>query len=77
VRRALAYTIDRGPILEYLWRGFARPAASILPTQSWAYAPRRAAVQPRSERARQMLDDAGYRAVHGVRFHLTIEDFDR
>ncbi len=73
VRRALAYTIDRGPILEYLWRGFARPAASILPTQSWAYAPDVPQYNHDPERARQMLDDAGYRAVHGVRFHLTMK----
>ena len=37
VRQALAYAIDRRPMLEYLWRGFAQPAASILPPQSWAY----------------------------------------
>src|SRR2546425_10661084 len=37
VRQALAYAIDRRPILEYLWRDFARPANSILPPESWAY----------------------------------------
>ena len=37
VRQAIAYAIDRGPILKYIWRGFAQPALSILPPQSWAY----------------------------------------
>ena len=37
VRQALAYAIDRRPMLEYLWRGFARPADSVLPPESWAY----------------------------------------
>ena len=37
VRQAIAYAIDRGPLLQYIWRGFAQPALSILPPQSWAY----------------------------------------
>jgi peptide/nickel transport system substrate-binding protein len=73
VRRALACAIDRGPMIQYLWRDMARPAASILPVQSWAYE----ADVPRygydPARARQLLDDAGYRPVNGVRFHLTMK----
>src|SRR5437879_2911943 len=37
VRRAIAFAINRQPMIEYLWRGFAQPAASVLPRQSWAY----------------------------------------
>ncbi len=37
VRQAIAYAIDRGPLLQYIWRGFAQPALSVLPPQSWAY----------------------------------------
>lgn len=37
VRHALAYAIDRRPMIQYLWRDLAHPAASILPPQSWAY----------------------------------------
>ena len=37
MRQALAYAIDRRPDSEYLMRGFARPADSVLPPQSWAY----------------------------------------
>lgn len=73
VRQALAYAIDRQPILDYLQRGLARPAFSVLPPESWAYngdVPRHA-YDP--ERARRLLDQAGYPAVNGVRFHLTMK----
>ena len=73
VRRAIAYAIDRGPLLEYIWRGFAQPALSVLPPQSWAYDRNVAAYPHNPEKARQMLDDAGYRVRDGVRFHLTIK----
>ncbi len=73
VRRAIAYAIDRGPLLEYIWRGFAQPALSVLPPQSWAYDQNVAAYPHDPEKARQMLDDAGYRVRDGVRFHLTMK----
>jgi len=73
VRRAIAYAIDRGPLLEYIWRGFAQPALSVLPPQSWAYDRNVAAYPHNPEKARQMLDDAGYRVRDGVRFHLTMK----
>ena len=73
VRQAIAFAIDRRPMIHYLLRDFARPAYSILPPESWAYngdVPRYA-YDP--ERARQLLDSAGYQAVNGVRFHLTMK----
>jgi len=73
VRQAIAYAIDRGPLLQYIWRGFAQPALSVLPPQSWAYDQDVAAYPHDSEKARQMLDAAGYRARDGVRFHLTMK----
>src|SRR5271157_3046089 len=73
VRQAIAYAIDRGPLLEYIWRGFAQPALSVLPPQSWAYDRDVAAYPHNPEKARQMLDAAGYRARDGVRFHLTMK----
>ena len=73
VRQAIAYAIDRGPLLQYIWRGFAEPALSVLPPQSWAYDPDVAAYPHNPEKARQMLDAAGYRARDGVRFHLTMK----
>lgn len=73
VRQAIAYAIDRGPLLQYIWRGFAQPALSVLPPQSWAYDPNVAAYPHDPEKARQMLDAAGYRPRDGIRFHLTMK----
>ena len=39
VRQAMAYAIDRQPMIHYLLRDFARPADSLLPPESWAYDP--------------------------------------
>jgi len=73
VRRAIAFAINRQPMIEYLWRGFAQPAASVLPRQSWAYNAEVPGYDYDPQRARQILDTAGYRAVGGVRFHLTMK----
>ncbi len=73
VRQALAYAIDRRPILEYLWRDFARPANSILPPESWAYNGDVPHYEHNPERARELLRQAGYPEVNGVRFHLTMK----
>ncbi len=73
VRQAIAYALDRKPMIEYLWRGFAQPARSILPVQSWAYNGNVPAYEHDPERARQLLDTAGYVPVDGVRFHITMK----
>lgn len=73
VRRALAYAIDRKPILEYLGRGFARPADSVLPPESWAYNGNVTHYDHDPDRARELLDQAGYPLVNGVRFHMTMK----
>src|SRR5262249_40076597 len=73
VRQALAYAIDRRPFIEYLQRGFARPASSLLPPESWAYQVPAQEEQHNPERARQLLDEAGYPARGGVRFHLMMK----
>jgi peptide/nickel transport system substrate-binding protein len=73
VRQAIAYAVDRSPLLQYIWRGFAQPAQSILPKQSWAY-DQEVPVYPHDpEKARQILDSAGYPAHNGIRFHLTMK----
>jgi len=73
VRQALAYAIDRRPLLEYLQRGFARPANSLLPPESWAYNGDVPAYDHDPARARQLLEQAGYPEINGVRFHLTMK----
>lgn len=73
VRQAIAYAIDRGPMIKYLWRDSARPAASVLPPESWAYDDKVQKYNYDPERARQLLDAAGYPAVNGVRFHITMK----
>jgi peptide/nickel transport system substrate-binding protein len=73
VRQAIAYAIDRGPLIEYIGRGFARPASSVLPPQSWAYDADHSPFPHDPGKAKQLLDAAGYRAVNGVRFHLTMK----
>ncbi len=73
VRHAFAHAIDTQPIIRYLLRNQARPAYSILPAQHWAYDAdvRRYPYDP--QQARRILDDAGYRATNGVRFHIAIK----
>jgi ABC-type transport system substrate-binding protein len=73
VRRALAYALDRRPLIHYLWRDEARPAYSILPTQSWAFTADLPKYDYNPQHARELLDQAGYRAINGVRFHLTMK----
>ncbi len=73
VRQAIAYALDRQPMIDYLWRGQAQLARSLLPTQSWAYDGDVRAYEHDPEKANQLLDAAGYAAVNGVRFHLTMK----
>jgi peptide/nickel transport system substrate-binding protein len=73
VRQAIAYAIDVQPIIHYLLRDEARPAYSVLPPQHWAYHGEVERYAHNPERARELLDAAGYRAVNGVRFHLTMK----
>ncbi len=73
VRHALAYAIDRRPMIQYLWRNFAQPATSVLPPQSWACNPNVTEYEYAPGKANKILDDAGYAAKDGVRFHLTVK----
>jgi peptide/nickel transport system substrate-binding protein len=73
VRQAIAYALDRGPMIEYLWRGQAQPARSVLPAQSWAYDGNVPAYNHDIAKANQLLDAAGYPAVNGVRFHIAMK----
>jgi peptide/nickel transport system substrate-binding protein len=73
VRQAIAYGIDRQPMVHYLWRDTVRLAASVLPPESWAYDANVKQYPYDPEKARQFLDAAGYPATNGVRFHLTMK----
>ncbi len=73
VRQALAYALDRRPLIHFLWRDEARPAYSILPSQSWAFSSDLPTYDYDPPRARQLLNAAGYPAHRGVRFHLTMK----
>ncbi len=73
VRQAIACALDRRPMIDYLWRGQAQPARSVLPTQSWAYNGDVPPYPHDPAKANQLLDVAGYPASNGVRFHLTMK----
>jgi ABC-type transport system substrate-binding protein len=73
VRQAIAYALDRRPMIDYLWRGQAQPARSVLPPQSWAYDGNVPTYDHDPGKAKALLDAAGYPAVNGVRFHITMK----
>ncbi|MBV8052396.1 MAG: ABC transporter substrate-binding protein [Acidobacteriaceae bacterium] len=73
VRKAIAYAIDRQPLIHYLLRDLARPAFSLLPPESWAYDGDVPHYEHNPDLARQLLEQAGYPEVNGIRFHLTMK----
>jgi peptide/nickel transport system substrate-binding protein len=74
VREAMALAINRPLIIQTLLGGLARPADSILPPNQWAYDTSLTTRPFDPVRARQLLDEAGYRAgKDGVRFHLAMK----
>jgi peptide/nickel transport system substrate-binding protein len=73
VRRAIAYALDPRPYIHYVWRDFARLATSVLPPESWAYDANVRQYSYDPVKARELLDSAGYPAVNGIRFHLSMK----
>src|SRR5271166_2555043 len=73
VRRAIAYAINVQPIIHYLLRDEAQPAYSVLPPQHWAYDADVTKYPHDPDRAQRILDEAGYRPVNGIRFHITMK----
>jgi peptide/nickel transport system substrate-binding protein len=61
VRHAIAYAIDRDAIVRHLRRDLARPAAGLVPEQAWAFEPDVRTFDRDLARAKQLLDDAGFR----------------
>jgi peptide/nickel transport system substrate-binding protein len=77
VRQALAYAIDREAIVEYLRRGLAQPATGMLSPLSWAAASDLPEYRHHPEKARTLLDEAGYHDPDGdgprTRLTLTLK----
>ena len=65
VRRAIGYAIDREAIVKHLRRGFATVAVGVLPPMSWAFEPHVFDFAHEPDRARQLLDQAGFRDPDG------------
>jgi peptide/nickel transport system substrate-binding protein len=77
VRRAIGFAVDREAIVRYLRRGFATVAVGIVPPMSWAFEPNVFDLRHDPERARQLLDAAGYPDPDGKgplpRLHLSLK----
>ncbi len=73
VRQAIAHAIDRDGLLTHLLRGQAIPATGLLFPQHWAYEPRVKTFPFDPDKARRLLDEAGFPEIGGVRFPLTFK----
>ena len=74
VRQAIAFAVNREPIIRFLWRDTVRPAPSILPPQSWAFTSDVETHPYDPEHAAQLLEAAGYHVQSdGYRLHLTMK----
>lgn len=60
VRQAIAYGIDRDVIIHRLLRDQARKANAIMPPGHWAYDANVTVYDPDQERAKRLLDEAGF-----------------
>ena len=63
VREAVAYALDRDAIIRYVLGGAARPASALLPPDHWAGDPDLPQYTYDPERARALLEAAGYGAA--------------
>jgi peptide/nickel transport system substrate-binding protein len=60
VRKAIAYAIDRRKIIDYLWRGQARPATGVIPPSNWSYTADVPTYSYDPQRARDLLRESGH-----------------
>jgi peptide/nickel transport system substrate-binding protein len=67
IRKAIAHTINRQAIIDYLLGGNARSAAALLPPGHWAGNPTLAPVEYDPVRARQLLAQAGFSRDHPLK----------
>jgi peptide/nickel transport system substrate-binding protein len=74
VRRAIAYAIDRNTIVSTVLRSTGRVATGMLSPENWAYDSNVTSYSYDPEKARQLLDQAGYPAgkngLRGLRFEF-------
>ena len=78
VRQAIGYAIDRQAIVDYLRRGLATVADSMLPPTNWALRAGRPRARLRSRPRQALLDEAGYPDPDGdgprPRLSLSLQD---
>jgi peptide/nickel transport system substrate-binding protein len=60
VRRAIAHAVDRNRIIQALLKGQARPANGLLAPAIWAYEPNARTYEYDPDKARRLLDEAGF-----------------
>lgn len=81
VRKAIAHAIDVKRIINDLLGGIHTPARSLLNPRHWAYNPNLPAYDYQPEKARRLLDEAGFPDPDGdgpkVRFQLTYKCTDK
>jgi len=74
VRQGLAFATDRKSLVQYLLRGQARLASSLLPPNHWAYDGDVASYDFDPKRAESLFDSAGLpRGPDGMRFHVALK----
>ena len=74
VRQAIAYAMNRPLIIATLLHGQARLADSLLPPGHWAYTGDVPQYNYDPQKARELLDAAGYKpGPGGIRFHLEMK----
>ncbi|HEX2526600.1 MAG TPA: peptide ABC transporter substrate-binding protein [Geminicoccus sp.] len=78
VREALYYAMDKQSIIEAIYYGLPIPTESFLPKESWAFNPNLPKHEYNPDKARQILDEAGWvpgsdgiREKDGVRLEFT------
>jgi peptide/nickel transport system substrate-binding protein len=65
VRHAIGHAIDRQAIVDHLRRGLATVADGMLPSTNWAHEPDVVLLEYDPDRAKTLLDEAGYRDPDG------------
>ncbi len=77
LRLAVSHAVDTEAIIKHLRRGLARPATSVVPPMSWAYDREAVPIPHDPERARKLLDEAGFTDPDGSgpapRLRLTLK----